>query len=349
MRAIELQADQTARVVTIERPTPRSGEVVVRVEASGVCGSDLTALRGIHPFRIPPLISGHEAGGEVVELGANVTMVRTGDRVVIEPQVSCGVCATCLDGYYHLCPEKVMLGIAAWPGSFAEYVCVPESTLHLVGPEVTGELLAIVEPLAVAAHSVRQAGDIRGSRVAVLGGGPIGSLIVHQAAAAGAGSVTATDPRVLNRELCLALGATWAFDPLEDGWLDVARTSAGVFDVVFVAATAPQIVDQAVAMVRPGGTVVQVALFGTPITFAISALQMAERRLVGSNVYSGDDFRTAIAAIQRDPEVLGLIINGRGGLEAGAEYLNSKVAGHDDEIVKFVILPHLPPREGTPE
>lgn len=341
MQAIEFLPDRTARVVEIDVPAPRAGEVVVRVTSAGICGSDLTALAGRHPFRIPPLISGHEAGGVVIDVGEGVEAWRPGDRVAIEPQLACEGCAVCLRGDYHLCPSKIMLGVAAWPGALAEAVRVPASTLHRLPDEIDDELAALVEPMAVAAHAVRQAPPIAGLDVVVLGGGTIGVMTAYQARRGGATSVAVTDPRPGNRAMATAVGAD-AHDPSRPGWTDTARarTREGAFDVAVVATAVPGILDEAISLVRPRGTIVQVGLFGGPETVHVSALQMAERRLVGSNVYDREDMASAIAAIAASPDAIRTLITHRGDLAAAARYLTRKVAGADDDVVKYVVLPN---------
>jgi 2-desacetyl-2-hydroxyethyl bacteriochlorophyllide A dehydrogenase len=340
MKAIEFRPDRTAHLVEVDIPEAGVGEVVVRVTSAGICGSDLTALAGRHPFRIPPLISGHEAGGVVVEVGDRVEGWLPGDRVAIEPQLACGGCAVCDRGDYHLCPSKVMLGIAAWPGALAESVRVPSSTLHRLPDAVDDELAALVEPMAVAVHAVRQAPAIDGLDVIVLGGGTIGVMTAHQARRSGAASVTVTDPRPGNRAMALAVGAD-AHDPSETDWDRIARarTREGAFDIAIVATAAPGIVDEAIALVRPRGTVVQVGLFGEPEHVRVSALQMAEKRLIGSNVYDRQDMASAIEAIAEAPEAIRTLITHRGDLAAAARYLTRKVAGADDDVVKYVVLP----------
>jgi 2-desacetyl-2-hydroxyethyl bacteriochlorophyllide A dehydrogenase len=340
MKAIEFRPDRTAQLVDIDVPMARVGEVVLRVTSAGICGSDLTALAGRHPFRIPPLISGHEAGGVVVEVGDGVEGWAPGDRAAVEPQLACGGCAVCGRGDYHLCPSKIMLGIAAWPGALAELVRVPASTLHPLPDEVDDELAGLVEPMAVAVHAVRQAAPVDGLDVIVLGGGTIGVMIAHQARLSDASSVAVTDPRPGNRAMVLAVGAD-AYDPSLDGWDHAARarTRDGAFDVAIVATAVPGILDEAISLVRPRGTIIQVGLFGSPELVHVPALQMAEKRLIGSNVYDRQDMASAIAAIAADPIAIRSLITHRGDLAAAAHYLTRKVAGADDDVVKYVVLP----------
>lgn len=340
MKAIEFRPDRTAHVVDVDRSVARAGEVVVRVTSAGICGSDLTALAGRHPFRIPPLISGHEAGGVIVEVAADVTGWAPGDRVAIEPQLACGGCPVCERGDYHLCPKKIMLGVAAWPGALAEFVRVPAATLHALPADVDDELAGLVEPMAVAVHAVRRATTVEGRDVVVLGGGTIGAMIAHQTRLRGAASVAVTDPREGNRSMAAAVGAV-AYDPQVSGWDREARstTREGAFDVAFVATAVPGILDEAISLVRARGTIVQVGLFGAPELVSVPALQMAEKHLIGSNVYGHEDIAAAIAAIAVDPEAIRSLITHRGDLADAARYLTRKVSGIADDVVKYVVLP----------
>lgn len=336
MRAIEFRPDRTAAVVRRPVPQPGPGEVLVRVLSAGICGSDFTALAGRHPFRIAPLISGHEGGGRVEAWGDGVTDWAVGERVVFEPQRSCHDCALCQEGLGYLCPNKVMMGVAEWPGTLAEFAVAPAAALHRVAPEVPDWLLALGEPMAVAVHSVQQAPDLAGHRVLVLGGGSIGAFIVHRAAAAGAAEIVVSEPRDHNRELCLAFGADAAIIPAE---LPEEFGAGTWFDTVFVAAAVPGIVDTALAAVRPRGTVVQVGLFGSPETVRIPRLQMAERRLVGSNVYTPSNVDEANAAIATDPGTIARVVSHRGSLEDAVGFLNARMAGVADETIKYIVEP----------
>ncbi|MET0187750.1 MAG: alcohol dehydrogenase catalytic domain-containing protein [Pseudonocardia sediminis] len=338
MRAVEFTTDRRARVVDRAVPEPGPGEVLVRVTSAGICGSDVAALRGVHPFRVPPLVTGHEGGGTVVEVGTGVDPAWTGRAVALEPQRACGDCSACAAALPHLCRHRVMLGMAQWPGTLAEFVTAPVGCLHPVAADVPGDLLALAEPLAVAAHALTLAPDPAGTRVAVLGGGPIGALLAHLAAAHGATDVAATDPRPSSRAACEAVGATVTADPTADDWHD-ALSGPGTFDVVYVAATAPGIVDDAVTLLRPRGTVVQVGLFSAPVTVDLTALQADEKTIVGSIVYTAADFAAAVTALERAHATLASLVTDSGGLDGAVNHLNAKIAGASDEIIKLLVRP----------
>lgn len=267
--------------------------------------------------------------------------LRVGHHVVIEPQRSCGVCEACAAGLWHLCERKLMLGMSEWPGTFAELVTVPTDKLYRISSSVPAEYLALAEPLAVAIHAVRRVDAGLLGRVAVLGGGAIGSLIVLTLASEGAHFIAATDIRDSNQKLCLEMGARAAASPLVDGWKESLRSSAGgPFDVVFVAAAAPGIVDDANDLVRQRGTIVQVGLFGAPVTFNLSSFQRDEKHLLGSNVYESADFEAAVRMLEADPEAVARIVNRRATLEQATEYLNGRMDGQIDDTVKMLLFPN---------
>lgn len=340
MRAIEFRTDQVAHVVEIPVPVPGADEVLVRITSAGICGSDITALRGVHPFRIPPLISGHEGGGIVASLGAGVSESWLGRSVAIEPQKACRTCEPCTTGVYHLCRDRVMLGMAGWSGTLAEYVVAPVRCLFPVHPVVPDDLLALVEPLAVAHHAVMQAAGVENRVIAVLGGGTIGGLIVHFLHEFNAETVVVSDIRPHNRSVGIQLGATGGVDPSQTGWKEQAFALAGGrFDVVFVAAAVPGIVDDAVSLLRPQGQVVQVGLFSTPISFDITALQQDEKSIIGSNVYTGVDFAASVSTLEKNSALIRQLVNAISNLEEASDYLNGKMLGSVDDVVKMLVIP----------
>ena len=348
MRALEFTAEQTAHVVDAPPPTPVAGEVLVAVTSAGVCGSDVAALEGAHPFRVPPLITGHEGGGTVVAVGEGVDDAWIGRSVALEPQRACGECGPCTEtpaALPHLCRNRLMLGMAAWTGTLAEYVTAPLICLYPVEESVPDGLLALVEPLAVAEHALGRGPDLRDRRVAVLGGGPIGALLVHLAVAAGAAGVLATDPRELARDVSARLGADPVVDPTVDGALD---GRSGTLDVVFVAATAPGVLDQAVALLRPRGTVVVVGLFGGAVEMDVLALQQDEKTLTGSMVYTAADFAAAVATLERSWRDLAALVTDGGGLDGVVTHLEGALAGRPGDVVKLLVRPDGEPVVTSP-
>jgi L-iditol 2-dehydrogenase len=278
--------------------------VLVKVKAAGICGSDLHAFHGSHPFRKAPMILGHEAAGEVVKVGAKVKQLKVGDRIAVEPIKSCGKCSYCLSGNYNLCPERVIAGVRGWLGTFAEYFVLPEQRAHKLPPELDYDLGVLAEPLAVGTHAVRLANIKKGSTCVVLGTGTVGLLAGVAAQEAGAGRVYCTDLNRFRLQIAKALGLY----PIKADEVSVEETVKSFApdgaDVVLLAFTSPSVVDQALRLVKRGGTIIVIALFTDPIAVDLNTLQANEIDLKGTNVYTKEDFQSAIRILVKRKEDL---------------------------------------------
>lgn len=337
MRAIEFDLEGTASVVDIPYPSPGPDDVVVQVLSTGSCGSDLSALRGTHPFRFPPLISGHEVGGVVTEVGEQVDDTVVGQRVVVEPQRFCRTCEYCTTGRHNLCPKKQMLGIAEWDGSFAEYVRVPAYTVLPVSDRIPDYALALVEPLAVAAHAVRQvrATPEHGRQPShlVMGGGTIGALVTAVLQHVSPGRVTVSEPRGQNSDMLKAMGASDVLQP------DAVSERGELFDTVFVAAGHAPLVAEAVRRCAPGGTVVQVAVFNTEVPVPVGELQVQEIAFVGTAMYTREDFDVAAELLAERPDIAELMVTGRMDLAEGAEAITRMASHGPGTTIKLIMEP----------
>lgn len=330
MRGIKFNIDGLAEVVELEMPRPREGNVLVRITSAGVCGSDLAALRGTHLFRIPPLISGHEGGGIVHEVGEGVTDFVEGDRVVIDPQKPCGECDLCGEGNYHLCPKKVMLGVAEWPGSFADYVEVPAYTLIAAPDSIKDEHLGLAEPIAVAAHAVRQLGERKQKTALVLGGGTIGALIARVLSHNGT-EVTVSEPRAFLKEKLEALGAAHVRTPDELG--------DDTYDAVFVAAGVPELIAIGLDRVGQGGALVQVAVFNLEVPVHVGKLQVKEQAILGTAMYQTQDFATALDLLATYPDIPEILVSAVVSLEEGADMITDMAKNGPGDILKLIMVP----------
>ena len=304
--------------------------MVVKVTSTGVCGSDLSALKGTHLFRKPPLISGHEAGGIIEAVGEGVTDFKPGDRVVIDPQRPCGECVRCTGGNYHLCPSKLMLGAAEWDGSFAHFVEVPAYTLIPAPDSVADEDLALAEPIAVAVHAVRQARADEASSALVLGGGTIGSLITQVLADKGV-QVTVSEPREFLHQTLRDFGASRVVTPEEDPGSD--------YDITFIVAGLPQLVTLACEAARPGGEIVEVAVFGKEVPVHVGRLQVQEKTMHGTAMYQKQDFADALTLMARHPQMPSLLVSRRVGLDEGADLITRMAKEGPGDILKLIIIP----------
>lgn len=298
MRAVVVTGVRQLELRDVAPPEIGPGDVLIRVRTTGLCGSDVHAYLGTHPFRKPPMILGHELSGQVEAVGKNVTQFRPGDRVTVEPQLNCGACGPCRAGAPNLCRRKVVLGTTPWPGSFGELIAVPERVVYKLPDALDFELGALVEPLAVGVHAARVSGLGLGGSAAVFGSGPIGLACLAAARQAGATRLAAVDLQDHNLELARGLGATFTVNARQVADVPQAvrdGVAPDGTDIAFVAVGHSAVVEQALRTVRPGGRVVLVALFDEPVQISDPfQLVGTEIALIGSQMYVRQDFDVAI-------------------------------------------------------
>jgi L-iditol 2-dehydrogenase len=291
-------------------PSPDRGEVLLRVRASGICGSDLHSYRGDVPA-LPSISPGHEFAGEVVEVGEAVRGFAPGDRVVVEPWRTCRACAYCRTGSHQLCPERVFIGTFA-PGGLSEYVAVPDYTLYPLPESLDFELAALVEPLAVAVHGLHLVDLSFGERVVVLGSGSIGVMAALAARALGAAEVISTYRYEHQAKAALAAGATRAVAE-DEAAASLANQAPDV--VVESVGGRADTLNQAVGLVRPGGRISLLGLFTGPVQVNALTVMLNEVRTVGALTYCRPglyaDFDVALRIIREDPERARSVISHR--------------------------------------
>jgi 2-desacetyl-2-hydroxyethyl bacteriochlorophyllide A dehydrogenase len=303
MKAAVFKGVEDIRVEDVPEPEAGPRDVVVQVNACGICGSDLhTYLHG--SFVQPGQVMGHEFSGRVVEAGPDVEGLQVGDRVTAIPIVPCGQCARCAEGRYNLCANAWTTGLAyGKPGAFAERIRVPNAVvgenIFLLGDDVSDEAGATVEPLAVAVHAVNLIDRVEGATALVLGLGTIGQEVVQVLRAKGARRVIGTDISQLRLEAARELGAE-AIDGsagLEQA-LGGALGEAEEIDVIFECSGVPALATGAIGAIRAGGTIVVLALYDDPVTFNPTAFVQSELRLQGSIAYTAADFAEAIELLR---------------------------------------------------
>jgi L-iditol 2-dehydrogenase len=264
MRAVYLHGVGDLRMHEEPRPQVTSpGDVLVKIEAVGICGSDCHFYsRGrIGRYVVEePVILGHECSGTVVEVGAEVTHLQPGDAVTIEPGVPCRKCRRCREGRYNLCEEEVVfMGTPPWHGAFREYLTWPADFVFKLPAGLSLEDGAMIEPLAVGIHACRRGGVAPGQSVAVIGAGPIGLLAAQAAAAYGAHPVVVIDLVPSRLQLATQLGC-YAYDARAAEGFHTFPTTGQAPDVVIETAGTLGTVQQAMKMVKTGGVVVLVGM-----------------------------------------------------------------------------------------
>lgn len=271
-------------------PAPEAGEVVVRVEAVGICGSDMHAYHGLDSRRPPPLILGHEAAGRVM------TGPGAGRRVTINPLVVDPACPYAQDGRWHLSPTRQIISMPPRQGAFADFVRIPERNLVEIPDDLATEKAALAEPIAVSWHAVRLGMErlhrpLAASRVVVLGGGAIGLAAAIVARYFGASDIRVAEPNALRRKALSAQEGFDAYDPV------AGEPAADSVDLVIDAVGAAGTRAASCAMVRPGGVIVHAGLLPGADGLDVRKITLQEITVTGTYCYTPTDFRDTIAAI----------------------------------------------------
>lgn len=277
-------------------------EVLVKVKASAICGSDLHIARGLHPSAPLPVTIGHEFSGDVVAVGDQVTAVQLGERVTVEPSIVCGKCDACRHGEYSYC-EHISFTYRNGNGAMADYVVVKEPYVYKLPDYLTYETGALVEPLAVATHAVRRADVKLGETVLIIGAGAIGMMVAAMCRRAGAAQIIIADFSDHRLEMALEVGAT---DAVNSGKIDleqeVSRLTGGKgVDKSFECVGRESCFNQAIMTLKRNGTATIVGIYEKPIVqFPASRLVTHEIHIQGAQSYCWD-FPIAIAAARDLP------------------------------------------------
>ncbi|HEX6508590.1 MAG TPA: alcohol dehydrogenase catalytic domain-containing protein [Chloroflexota bacterium] len=299
IRQVVLGPPGHIEVVTANAPQPGSGEVRIRTSVVGVCGTDVHALAGKHPFIDLPVVPGHETVGIIDAVGSEVSGFESGQRVLLEPNLVCGECRYCQSGRYNLCERLAVVGCQT-PGAMAELFIVPASRLHHVPASMTDTEASLVEPLSTATHAVRMAGgDLSGLTVAILGAGTIGLLTLIAAREAQAAAIAVTDMYESKIQRALRLGARAGFDAGDEHVVErIKEALGGRPDVIFDCVSSQSSITQAIALAGKGGTIVVIGIATGPVQIPLALIQDQEIRLEGSAMYVKQDVERAMELMQ---------------------------------------------------
>ena len=301
MRAAVLHKPLDLRVEMVDVPQVGAGDVLVRMRRVGICGSDVHFyLRGrIGSFVVEkPLILGHECSGEVAEVGEEVTNVEIGQKVVVEPGFTCGICEYCRSGRYNLCPDVRFYGTPPYDGTFAEYALAPAENVYPMPDKMTYEEGAMIEPLAVGLMATKRGKVSVHDSVAIFGAGPIGLLSLQAARSHGVIETFVVDIIDYRLDYALKLGAGTVINASKEDAAEtiMKKTRGRGVDVVIEASGAPEAVKQALDVVKPGGRIVFVGYPPTEVPISIDKILIKELDILGVHRYA-NVFPTAIKLV----------------------------------------------------
>lgn len=300
MKASRFLGNKTFAVTDLPTPHAGPGELVLRNQVCGVCGTDVHIYHG-EPGSAdvnPPVVLGHEYSGEVVEVGKGVTGFAVGDHVTVDPNIYCGHCAYCQNGKKQLCPSMEAIGVTR-DGGFAQYSLIPASQAFKLEPTVPWEAAAMAEPLACCLHGIDLAGIQVGDKVCVVGGGAIGLLMVQLAKLSGASQIVLSEPNEKRRQVGLQLGANAAIDPTRpDAQEAFAQVLGGGANVVIECVGNVPAVKSAFQFAGKGATVLLFSVPKVDATFDLPLFDVYKKELtIKGSFVNPDTHARAVALI----------------------------------------------------
>jgi L-iditol 2-dehydrogenase len=343
MKALVLEQYKQFALRDVPQPTLEPDAVLVRVRVCGICGSDIHGMDGSSGRRIPPIIMGHEASGEIAAVGEAVRGWKVGDRVTFDSTVYCGNCYFCRRGEINLCDNRRVLGVSTGEyrqhGAFAEYLTVPERILYRLPDSVTFEQGAFVEPVSIAVHAVNRTRVHVGDVAVVIGSGMIGLLVVQVLRAAGCGQVIAVDIDSSRLALACELGAHAG---LRSDQVDVAaaireRTNGRGADCAFEVVGISPTVSLAVNSVRKGGQVTLVGNLSPNVDLPLQAIVTREITLNGSCGSQGE-YDVCLDMIARGIVRVEPLLSAVAPLDEGADWFARLYSG-ESGLLKVMLQP----------
>jgi (R,R)-butanediol dehydrogenase/meso-butanediol dehydrogenase/diacetyl reductase/L-iditol 2-dehydrogenase len=341
-----LLMEEYKKLAYVDFPDPKletEHDMLVRVQAVAICGSDVHGFDGSTGRRIPPIIMGHEAAGEIVETGRAVTAFKKGDRITFDSTIYCGKCFFCQNGQFNLCDDRMVLGVSCDEyrrhGAFAEYVVVPDHISVPLPEALPYEEAACTEPAGVAAHAIRNTPLTLNDTVAVVGSGLIGNLVIQILKTSGSGRVIALDTDAARRETAKSFGADASLDPADPELdkkikdLTGGRGADRVFEAV--GATAP--IKTAISIVRKGGSVTLIGNLSANVEIPLQSVVTRQLSLLGTCAISGE-YPIALDLMARKKINIKPLLSAVAPLSEGDAWMH-KLYNREGNLLKVVLTP----------
>jgi L-iditol 2-dehydrogenase len=343
MKALLLKEYKHLEVTDFPKPEVGDEDVLVRVRACGICGSDVHGWDGGSGRRIPPLVMGHEASGVVAAVGKNVSRFKEGDRVTFDSTVYCGKCFFCRRGEINLCDNRNVLGVSCGDyrrhGAFAEFIAVPQHIVYALPDNLPFDHAALIESVSIAVHAVSRPPIQLGDTAVVVGTGMIGLLVVQALKRAGCTKILAVDIEDFKLERAVALGAT---EGLNSKKVDVpaeiaARTEGRGADLAMEVVGATPSVQTAIASVRKGGSVTLVGNLAPKVELPLQQVVTREISLYGSCSSRGE-YPVCIDLMARGEIRVDPLISATAPLEEGPAWFD-RLYSHEPGLMKVILQP----------
>jgi L-iditol 2-dehydrogenase len=343
MNALLLREYNHLELIDLPQPEIGANDLLIRVKACGICGSDVHGYDGSTGRRIPPLVMGHEAAGLVEAVGGAVTKFKVGDRVTFDSTVYCGECFFCLRGQQNLCDKRQVLGVSCGDyrrnGAFAEFVSVPERICYRLPDNVPFEHAALIEAISVAVHAVSLTPIALNETAVVVGSGMIGLLIIQSLKLTSCGRIIAIDVDDAKLKAAGQLGAHETINSrTEDAKARVLSLTGGRgADLALEAVGATDPIQTAIDCVRKGGVVTLVGNLSPKVQIPLQAVVSRQLKLIGSCASNGE-YPTCIDLLARGAIQVEPMISARAPLSQGVEWFE-RLYSHEPNLMKVILQP----------
>ncbi len=343
MKALVLESYNTFVYTDVPDPEVQPDEVLIRVKACGICGSDVHGMDGSTGRRKPPVIMGHEAAGVIVETGASVTEWKPDDRVTFDSTIWCGRCAFCREGRVNLCSRRRVLGVSCdeyrCDGAFAGYVAVPERVLYRLPDEVGFQQAAFCEPLSIALHAVGRSTILLDGSACVVGAGMIGLFVIQALRRAGCSTVIAVDVDPARLETAAQLGADLCLQPDAPYFTEQVAGAAGGegVDVAFEVVGMETTLLLAESVVRKGGSLVLVGNLSAQVEFPLQRVVTREITVHGSCASAGE-YPACLSLLRRGGIQIDPLLSAAAPLSDGAVWFE-RLHRRERGLLKVLLIP----------
>ena len=343
MKALLLEEYKKLSVTDMPEPKFGPNEVLIKIKACGICGSDIHGFDGSSGRRVPPLIMGHEASGIVAKTGSEISKVKEGDRVTFDSMISCSNCYFCNQNQMNLCENRKVLGVSCEDyrqhGCFAEYTVVPEHIIYQIPDNLLFEHAAMIEPVSVAVHAVRRATISKSHTAAVIGSGMIGLLVIQALKAAGCSKIIAIDVADEKLNLAKKLGATLGINPKNNDALQIIQdeTEGRGTDITMEVVGTTATVNTAIEATRKGGSVTLIGNLAPKVSFPLQSVVTRELSIYGSCASNGE-YAECIDLLARDIIKVDPLISAKANLEEGAQWFDRLYAA-EPGLMKVILQP----------
>jgi len=338
MKALVYEGPKNIKIKQVNDPILHKGEVIIKVKATGICGSDVHGYLGITGRRTPPMIMGHEFSGDISEIGEGVIKFSVGDRVTVQPLIFCGDCEYCKQGLTNLCINKKYYGSMDTNGSMAEFISVPQKLIYKL-PDLLNYLEgAMIEPLAIAYCAVNKVPNIEGKNVFVVGAGTIGLLVLQVVKSKNPTKIFTSDTDENRLGLAKKMGADFTINPIKDNLKDIINRETkneGIdiaFEVVGISAT----VQQAMSVLKIKGTCVWVGNSEKMINLNMQEIVTKELNIIGTYGCTHIEFGNSIKFLVEKDLDLNSMISKVVPLNEGPEMFK-KLAEGKSNLIKVIL------------